>query len=276
MSELRQPGLADAVKGGQSPSLTSAVLGGLIGVKQRLASSTDEVRIAALSEALSYGRKGLELVVQIVKTETGTVQRAAYDLLYQKASESARIKLLKYAPGKAIHQTLTQHLSQLLDENFRKELSMGKYSRWAVSLTVEQIPPMLCAIGSYGRPGLDAQERINAQQLAALSFLQGYYSFRAYRPIEFDGELSAIPFSYSTPGFEENTRWAEQLSKSDLFGVIWHIGGFGCRWYGQEDNLNNLHERTKECLDCLMQVAQGKQTYYQVAGERYPLREPRI
>jgi hypothetical protein len=72
MSELRQPGLSDAVKGGQSPPLTSAVLGGLIGVKQRLASSTDEVRIAAITEALSYGREGLELVVQIVKTETGS------------------------------------------------------------------------------------------------------------------------------------------------------------------------------------------------------------
>jgi hypothetical protein len=275
MSELRQPGLSDAVKGGQSPPLTSAVLGGLIGVKQRLASSTDEVRIAALSEALSYGREGLELVVQIVKTETGPVQRAAYDKLYQKASESARIKLLKYAPGKAIYQTLTQHLSQLLDENFRKELTIGKYSRWAVSITAEQIPPMLCAIGSYGRPGLDAQERLNAQQVAALSFLKDY-DWLAYRSNELDRNISASPFSYSTPGFEENTRWAEQLSQSDLFGVIWHVGNFCCRGYEREDNLNNLHERTKECLECLMQVAQGKQTYYQLAGVRYPLREPRI
>jgi hypothetical protein len=55
-------------------------------------------------------------------------------------------------------------------------------------------------------------------------------------------------FSYSTPGFEENTRWAEQLSQSNLFKVIWHVDGFGCRWYEREDNLNNLHERTKECL----------------------------
>lgn len=275
MSSLRQPGLSDAVKGGQSPPLTSAVLGGLIGVKQRLASSSDEVRIAAITEALSYGREGLELVVQIVKTETGPVQRAAYDKLYQKASESGRIKLLKYAPGKAIHQTLTQHLSQLLDENFRKELTVGKYSGWAVSITAEQIPPMLCAIGSYGRPGLDAQERLNAQQVAALSFLEDYY-WQADLPNELDREISASPFSYSTPGFEENTRWAEQLSQSDLFGVIWHVGGIGCRGYNREDNLNNLHERTKECLECLLQVAQGKQTYYQLAGVRYPLREPRI
>ena len=275
MSELRQPGLSDAVKGGQSPPLTSAVLGGLIGVKQRLASSTDKVRIAAITEALSYGREGLKLVLQIVKTETGTVQRAAYDKLYQKASESARIKLLKYAPGKAIHQTLTQHLSQLLDENFRKDLTRGKYSGWAVSITAEQIPPMLCAIGSYGRPGLDAQERLNAQQVAALSFLENY-CWLADLPNELDRNISASPFTYSTPGFEENTRWAEQLSQSDLFGVIWHVGNFSYRGYPREDNLNNLHERTKESLECLMQVAQGKQTYYQFAGVRYPLREPRI
>lgn len=134
---------------------------------------------------------------------------------------------------------------------------------------------MLCAIGSYGRPGLDAQKCLDAQQLAALSFLKGYYWLQ-YRPNELDRNISASPFSYSTPGFEENTRWAEQLSQSDLFGVIWHVGGFGCRGYKRVDNLNNLHERTKECLECLMQVAQGKQTYYQLAGVRYPLREPRI
>jgi hypothetical protein len=58
--------------------------------------------------------------------------------------------------------------------------------------------------------------------------------------------------------------------------VIWHVGNFCYRYYEREDNLNNLHERTKESLECLMQVAQGKQTYYQLAGVRYPLREPRI
>ena len=148
MSEVQQPGTSDAVKGGTSPVHSGAVLGGLFGVKQRLTSSCDEVRIAALKEALSYGREGLEQVVQIVKTETGTVQRAAYHLLYRRASERTRIKLQKYSPGIAINQNLIEHLSQILDDDFRQELSCGKYSRWAESLTAEQIPPMLCAIGS--------------------------------------------------------------------------------------------------------------------------------
>jgi hypothetical protein len=93
MSELQQPGPSDAVKGGQFSPTYGAVLGGLEGAKRRLANSSDQVRIAALFEVLKYGREGLELVVQIVKTETGAVQRAAYELLWERTSERARIKL---------------------------------------------------------------------------------------------------------------------------------------------------------------------------------------
>jgi hypothetical protein len=52
-----QPREYDAVKGGESPvPLGAAVLGGIPGVKSRLASPAVEVRIAALSEALKYGK----------------------------------------------------------------------------------------------------------------------------------------------------------------------------------------------------------------------------
>jgi hypothetical protein len=75
-----------------------AVSGGLAGVKQRLASSSDKVRIAALSEALEYVTEGSLLVAQIVKTETGAVQCAAYDLLYRETDEEGKQELLKYFP----------------------------------------------------------------------------------------------------------------------------------------------------------------------------------
>ncbi|HEY9741560.1 MAG TPA: hypothetical protein V6C90_13800, partial [Coleofasciculaceae cyanobacterium] len=92
-----QPKAHDAVMGGGLPPLVNAaVLGGIEGVKQRLASESDEVRIAALKEALNYGKEGLRQVIQIVKTETGTVQKAAYELLWARASEKGKQSLLKY------------------------------------------------------------------------------------------------------------------------------------------------------------------------------------
>lgn len=52
MSQLPQPRPDDVVKSDQKPPPSGAVLGGLEGVKRDLASISDEVRIAALKEAL--------------------------------------------------------------------------------------------------------------------------------------------------------------------------------------------------------------------------------
>ena len=61
----------DAVLGGQnSPPIDAAVLGGISGVKSRLASTILAVRIAALSEALKYGEAGLDLVVSALQDES--------------------------------------------------------------------------------------------------------------------------------------------------------------------------------------------------------------
>ncbi|MEG3861914.1 hypothetical protein [Microcoleus sp. herbarium12] len=61
----------DAVKGGQNqPPIGAVVLGGIPGVKNRLASIALEARIAALSEALKYGDAGLDLVVAALQDES--------------------------------------------------------------------------------------------------------------------------------------------------------------------------------------------------------------
>jgi hypothetical protein len=85
-----------AALGDQSrPPVNAAVLGGLAGVKQRLAGTSEEVRIAALSDALKYGQAGLDIVVEIFKTETGSVQYAAWNLLCNKTDKTASQELLK-------------------------------------------------------------------------------------------------------------------------------------------------------------------------------------
>lgn len=54
-----QPREYDPVKSGQNLiPVNAAVLGGMAGVKSRLASPVVEVRIAALSEAPKYGEAG--------------------------------------------------------------------------------------------------------------------------------------------------------------------------------------------------------------------------
>lgn len=101
MSKVPQPRPDDVVKIDKSdrkPPPSGAVLGELEGVKRDLASISDEVRIAALKEALKYGEEGLKLVAQIVKTETGPMQWAAYDLLWERASRRTKQDLFKYMP----------------------------------------------------------------------------------------------------------------------------------------------------------------------------------
>ncbi len=77
-------------------SSNSAVLKGLEDVKGCLASSSDTVRIAALTEALKYGEDGFKLVAKIVKTERGLVQLTAIDLLWQNVNTRGKQKLLQY------------------------------------------------------------------------------------------------------------------------------------------------------------------------------------
>ncbi|MGV0104733.1 HEAT repeat domain-containing protein [Nostoc sp. DSM 114160] len=77
-----RPTVYDAVLGGQEKAPPGAVvLGGLEGVKRRLANPVIEQRIAALEEALKYGEAGLELVIWALDDKLWKVRQAAYSLL---------------------------------------------------------------------------------------------------------------------------------------------------------------------------------------------------
>lgn len=99
-----QPRFDDAVKGGESPPpINDVVLGGIEGVKQRLASKSDEVKIAALKDALKYGQQGLDLLFEMMLTGTGAVQREAYYLLYP---EQTPTQLIAEESTNVAHQAL--------------------------------------------------------------------------------------------------------------------------------------------------------------------------
>lgn len=83
-----QPQTYDAVLGGQHPAPMGAmVLGGLEGVKRRLASPVVEHRIAALAETLKYGVDGLDLAIACLQDRSCKVRHAAY-LLLEKRTET--------------------------------------------------------------------------------------------------------------------------------------------------------------------------------------------
>jgi len=101
MSENQnEPREYDAVRGGQnSIPVNAAVLGGIPGVKSRLASPIVEVRIAALSEALKYGEAGLDLIIQALQhDESIQVKFAVYSLLKDRNEEKIRRQLQNYFP----------------------------------------------------------------------------------------------------------------------------------------------------------------------------------
>src|SRR4028119_390243 len=94
-----QPREYDAVKGGESQvPFAAAVLGGIPGVKSRLASPIVEVKIAALSEALKYGEVGLDLIIGALQNESRSVKLAAFSLLKDRDELNIKEQLHKYLP----------------------------------------------------------------------------------------------------------------------------------------------------------------------------------
>ncbi len=94
-----EPREYDAVLGGQNLiPVNAAVLGGIAGVKSRLASPAIEVRIAALSEALKYGEAGLDLIIQALGDESMQVKIAAYSLLKDRDDLKIKPQFQDYLP----------------------------------------------------------------------------------------------------------------------------------------------------------------------------------
>ncbi len=94
-----QPREYDAVLGGKSQvPFGAAVLGGIPGVKSRLASPGVEVRITALSEALKYGDAGLDLIIGVLQDESMAAKFAAYSLLKDRDEPNIKEHLQKYLP----------------------------------------------------------------------------------------------------------------------------------------------------------------------------------
>ncbi|MCF4969732.1 hypothetical protein [Nostoc sp. CMAA1605] len=93
-----RPRVYDAVLGCQENVPPGAVvLGGLEGVKRRLAHPIIEQRIAALEDALKYGEAGLELVIWALDDKLWKVRQAAYSLLVSRQETIVQEILQEYS-----------------------------------------------------------------------------------------------------------------------------------------------------------------------------------
>jgi formylglycine-generating enzyme required for sulfatase activity len=98
-SEQNRPKEYDAVLGGQNLiPMNAAVLGGIAGVKSRLASPDVAVRIAALSDAPKYGDAGLDLIIGALQDESMQIKLAAYSLLKDRNDLKIKLQFSKYLP----------------------------------------------------------------------------------------------------------------------------------------------------------------------------------
>ncbi|MGB3760354.1 MAG: HEAT repeat domain-containing protein [Rivularia sp. (in: cyanobacteria)] len=92
-----QPNQYDAVLGGNAPPpIHGAVLGGIEGVKRRLASSNVEAQFAALNDALNCDKEGLNIVIKALEDNRRKVREAAVELLQDRNEPQAKLALENY------------------------------------------------------------------------------------------------------------------------------------------------------------------------------------
>lgn len=126
---LNQPKDYDLVLGSQASALVGhMVLGGIDGVKWRLANAKLEPRIAALKDALNYGQAGLDLLINALDDAEWCIHQAAYSLLEKHPQPQVKQALIQYITR------LSQELIKRYEagkRNFNKANLSGVNLPWA-------------------------------------------------------------------------------------------------------------------------------------------------
>ncbi|MDJ0733186.1 MAG: HEAT repeat domain-containing protein [Nostocaceae cyanobacterium] len=96
-NDYNQPQKYDAVLGGEAPPpIQGAVLGGIEGVKRRLASTDVKVQIVALNQAYNYGESGLDFLIETLQHDSVKIQRYVYKLLKNRKESQVKKALQNY------------------------------------------------------------------------------------------------------------------------------------------------------------------------------------
>ena len=132
----------------------------------------------------------------------------------------------------------------------QSDLRRGKYTSWSFGngVAMNALPACLYAIGEagVGYPLTEDGPNLHPHQVAALGFLRSVFDAASRPPSrrdsaagdplpeltteEWNTELAAsLGCTASALDFETRTAWARDLTASDIFGILWHIGGFAVR-----------------------------------------------
>ena len=137
---------------------------------------------------------------------------------------------------------------------FQEKLRFGKYSQWAQGLSAETLLAIFKNI-----------DRLSSWDPDNLSIDEDRHLILRRLVMAIRGRKGG-PKNLLRPNGAPNGAWADKVTESDLFGIIWHIEGFSCRYSSQLEPVEELHPRCLESLDALIRVARGESTSYRVGG----------
>jgi len=213
-----QPREFDAVLGSQLPAPDGiAVLGGLEGVKRRLASATVEQRIAALKEALNYGSPGLDLVIQALKDEAKQVRWAAYSVLCERSGQTPQTLAVD---GYEQFLGLLLHLNPVADALLGSYSSQTNYGNRAQlsagAWTISGQPNLLRSLLKFDIPSKPKDYKLLLARLFLFAetttpmYGQGTYNAEPLGHSQLSGSNEWFLLPVLSPWSEDTVTWATQ------------------------------------------------------------------
>lgn len=134
-TDFRQPQPDDLVLGGQNVAPAGAVvLGGIEGVRIRLASRNLEEKEAGVLQALNYGEKGIAALFEVLEKESNPeIQWLAYQVLEKQDSQEIQAKLKNYFGWYDYESVTVNHRGEMIKRTpgrakyYREDLGNGVY-----------------------------------------------------------------------------------------------------------------------------------------------------
>jgi len=130
----QRPRPDDAVLGGHSAPLDAAVLGGIQGVRQKLASDNEAVKKEGILQALNYGEKGIEALFGVLEQERNlNIQWLAHQTLAKQGDPEITAKLKNYLPWYEYESVTVNRRGEIIKRTpgrasyYREDLGNGVY-----------------------------------------------------------------------------------------------------------------------------------------------------
>jgi len=131
----QRPRPDDAVLGGQSQApLDAAVLGGIQGVRQKLASDNEVVKKEGVLQALNYGEKGIEVLFELLERESHQeIWWLANQTLEKQYDPEITARLKNYFPWYEYESVTVNRRGEIIKRTpgraryYREDLGNGVY-----------------------------------------------------------------------------------------------------------------------------------------------------